>query len=175
MSTSYVSGRICGRPSARTGTSRSSPSLMGSRSCPLFQRGRRPVGGKVFQEAHRNETRPPPSPLDCAALRRLLLRCERLGRWPRVVEELHAVFIAKAEGGQRPILFFATLYRLWAKLRLPVARRWEARHDVNELLALNEGTQAEGLRAARRGGLIQVLRIHLPTCCWPRPGSWATR
>jgi hypothetical protein len=45
----------------------------------------------------------------------LLAACEAEGRWPRVMGELHAVFIPKDDGGVRPILLYATTYRVWAK------------------------------------------------------------
>jgi len=57
---------------------------------------------------------------------------EAAGRWPEVFEEVFAVFIPKADGGLRPILLYATPYRIWAKLRLPIVNEWEAKPHVDQ-------------------------------------------
>jgi hypothetical protein len=46
--------------------------------------------------------------------------------------ELHAVFIPKPDGGLRPILLYASPYRIWTRARLPVVAAWEARPEVDQ-------------------------------------------
>eukprot|EP00974_Lingulodinium_polyedra_P049676 4777938-Lingulodinium_polyedra.AAC.1 len=55
----------------------------------------------------------------------LLRRAEREGTWPLLLCIIHVVFLSKPDGGWRPISLYTALYRLWARLRLPLAKAWE--------------------------------------------------
>ncbi len=56
----------------------------------------------------------------------LMTCCELLGAIPEVVALVVVVLIAKKAGGRRPVGLLPALYRLWAKVRQPHVRRWEA-------------------------------------------------
>ncbi len=52
--------------------------------------------------------------------------CEILGSIPEVMALVVVVLIAKKAGGRRPVGLLPALYRLWARVRQPCVRRWEA-------------------------------------------------
>ena len=61
------------------------------------------------------------------AVCRLLGKCEELEQWPDSRRIMHVmVGLPKPEGGCRLIALMPTLLRLWGRMRLEVARSWEA-------------------------------------------------
>ncbi len=65
----------------------------------------------------------------------ILEACELLGTMPRQCRLVTAPLLEKPTGGFRPVCIYASLYRLWAKARQPVAAEWEARHQRQYLSA----------------------------------------
>ncbi len=63
------------------------------------------------------------------ALAAILEACELLGTMPRQCRLVTAPLLEKPKGGFRPICIYASLYRIWAKARQPVAAEWEERHQ----------------------------------------------
>ncbi len=61
------------------------------------------------------------SPGGLLALALLISACERIGRLPAQLQIILFVLIPKQTGGVRPIALFASLYRVWTRLRRPVA------------------------------------------------------
>ena len=64
------------------------------------------------------------------ALLRIFLLAERLGLWPQALNLVLIVFLAKADGGLRPIGLFPTLVRVWMRARSTAAQAWEAAHAL---------------------------------------------
>ena len=54
---------------------------------------------------------------------------EWLGTIPGIVRRTILVAIPKPSGGERLIALLSTFYRVWARLRSPLARQWEKEHD----------------------------------------------
>ena len=50
---------------------------------------------------------------------------EAEGRWPDRLKLIHVVFLPKPDGGWRPIMIDAALYRMWARVRLHYVNQWE--------------------------------------------------
>ena len=48
---------------------------------------------------------------------------------PRQIERVLVALLPKASGGFRPIGLFPSLYRLWGRVRRPMAARWEQSHS----------------------------------------------
>ena len=66
---------------------------------------------------------------DALVLASQLFECmEVLGTIPQQLRYVLVVLIPKATTGLRPIGFFCTLYRLWAKCRTVIAQTWENLH-----------------------------------------------
>ncbi len=61
--------------------------------------------------------------------------CELLGTMPRQCRLVVTPLLEKPKGGFRPVCVYASLYRLWAKARQPVATAWEARYPRQYLSA----------------------------------------
>ena len=64
-----------------------------------------------------------------AALLRIFVLAEAIGRWPSMIGIVIIALLPKAGGGNRPIGLCPSLIRLWMKLRLPVAQAWQSQHD----------------------------------------------
>ena len=56
----------------------------------------------------------------------LLMLCEAAGRWPRAVQLVIIVLLAKADGGFRHIGLIPALPRIWMRARRTAAKEWEA-------------------------------------------------
>ena len=72
----------------------------------------------------------------CEAICCFFALVELLGFMPSVLECLHMVLLEKPKGGHRGIGIFNSWYRLWARLRRPLARKWEASHPRAYLAAV---------------------------------------
>ena len=85
-----------------------------------------PVGtGLGWDALHpRALTRLPVGILEAAM--QLLMLCEAAGRWPRAVQLVIIVFLAKVDGGFRPIGLIPALPRIWMRARRNLAKEWEA-------------------------------------------------
>ena len=64
-----------------------------------------------------------------AALVRLFILAEMMGRWPDMIGVVLICLIPKQDGGRRPIGLLPSLIRLWMKIRLDVVRKWQASCD----------------------------------------------
>ena len=64
-----------------------------------------------------------------AALLRIFMLAEVLGRWPETIGVIIIALLPKPDGGRRPIGLFPSLVRLWMRLRLPVAQAWQSSHE----------------------------------------------
>ena len=69
------------------------------------------------------------------ALTALLVAVEAAGSWPAGLGAADVVLLPKAGGSvdepmqRRPITLLPVLYRLWARLRLPLVEAWRAQWD----------------------------------------------
>ena len=59
----------------------------------------------------------------------ILMVAEQLGRWPTHIGVVVIALLAKTDGGFRPIGLFPSPIRVWMRLRLSVAQRWQAKND----------------------------------------------
>ena len=64
-----------------------------------------------------------------AALLRIFMLAELLGRWPEMIGIVVIALLPKVGGGNRPIGFCPSLIRLWMRMRLPVAQAWQSAND----------------------------------------------
>ena len=72
---------------------------------------------------------------------------EQQGSWPSRWRVIHVVFLAKPEGGWRPILSYCTLYRLWARARIQYVKEWAySTGPGGRSAALLVGRPRQGLR-----------------------------
>ena len=71
----------------------------------------------------------------------LIVLMEMLGRPPSALLSI-IFFIAKREGGVRPIGLLSGFLRLWERVRRPVMKAWEAAH-AEEFFAAAAGRSAE--------------------------------
>ena len=64
------------------------------------------------------------------ALVRILVACESSGSWPVLVGVNMICLIPKSSGGLRPIGLMPMVVRLWMRVRLDVARAWQAHNEA---------------------------------------------
>ena len=64
-----------------------------------------------------------------AALLRIFVLAELLGRWPEMIGIVVIALLPKVGGGNRPIGLCPSLIRLWMRMRLPVAQAWQSAND----------------------------------------------
>ena len=67
-----------------------------------------------------------------AALALVLALMELVGELPLSVSWVVMALLAKPAGGFRPIGIFPMIYRLYGRLRLPILRAWEDKHELDE-------------------------------------------
>lgn len=91
----------------------------------------------------------PDEPL--VALIRILIIVECLGLWPTGIGVVIIFLIPKSDGGRRPIGLMPSPIRLWMRIRLDVARRWQLTNERNYFCAgpLKGATVAAWKQAAR--------------------------
>ena len=89
------------------------------------------------------------------ALALLISACERIGRLPAQLQIILFVLIPKPTGGVRPIALFASLYRVWTRLRRPVAAAWISAND-RPFPAAKYGRSLSEIQAAATGRLRRV-------------------
>ena len=73
---------------------------------------------------------------------KLLIRCEKEGRWPKTIELVIICLLPKTDGGFRPIGLLPVLPRIWMRTRRNVTSAWERRNDRCYLYA-GEGKGAQ--------------------------------
>ena len=64
-----------------------------------------------------------------AALLRIFMMAEMLGRWPDMIGAVIIALLPKLGGGNRPIGLCPSLIRLWMRMRLSVAQAWQSAND----------------------------------------------
>ena len=64
-----------------------------------------------------------------AALLRIFVLAELLGRWPEMVGIVVIALLPKVGGGNRPIGVCPSFICLWMRMRLPVAQAWQLAND----------------------------------------------
>ena len=69
------------------------------------------------------------------ALIALLLGFEASGSWCQAVNLVLFVLLPKLDGGRRPIGLFPTIVRIWMRVRIAIARKWERSNDHDALFA----------------------------------------
>jgi hypothetical protein len=79
------------------------------------------------------------------ALSQLLMAMEAYGDWAAVFRLVLIVLLPKDDGGRRPIGLFPTVIRLWSRIRVQIAREWEA---ANPRGCIYGGTDMGAQRAA---------------------------
>ncbi len=93
-----------------------------------------------------------------SAMLRLLMACERIGKWPRAVALVVIALLPKPDGGRRPIGLFPLLPRIWMRLRRDVARHWERLHDRPYLYAgVGKGANVAAWKQAARAELAKAI------------------
>ena len=63
-----------------------------------------------------------------SSLADILVVCEELCSWPSQTWQLVLFLAAKPDGGKRPLVLFATLYRVWECCRAQIWEEWDATH-----------------------------------------------
>ena len=92
-----------------------------------------------------------------AALARIFLLAEAIGRWPAQVGIVLICLLPKPDGGRRPIGLLPSLIRLWMRVRLSVVRRWQALHERDYFYAgPRRGAQVASRKQAARAELAQA-------------------
>ncbi len=105
------------------------------------------------------------------ALAAILEACELLGAMPRQCRLVTAPLLEKPRGGYRPICIYASLYRLWAKARQPVAAEWEDRHPRAYLsAAAGNGPADTAWRQAVRQEVTVGQGGHAASLLWDLDG-----
>ena len=101
-------------------------------------------------------------------LAKIFYSCECLGLYPRVLEQKLVKLLVKKDGGTRPIMLFRTLYRIHAKARGEIARRWEAREAAGP--SFNNSPQRRigdvVYRQAVRNAIAEAEGRHIVEVCW---------
>ena len=72
----------------------------------------------------------------------ILEAVERSGLWPSCLLQMLVAMIDKPKGGLRPVTLFASLFRVWAKVRRPAADEWKQAND-REYLIFGKGASPE--------------------------------
>ena len=80
------------------------------------------------------------------------MQVEKTGEWPKALNLVLIVLLAKADGGVRPIGLFPTIIRIWMRARTAQARPWEAGNHSNDLYGgeVWEPNERRGLRLSTR-------------------------
>ena len=92
-----------------------------------------------------------------AALARIFMLAEAVGRWPEQIGIVLVCLIPKAGGGRRPIGLLPTLIRLWMRVRVSIVRRWQALYERDYFYAgPRRGAQVASWKQAARAELAQA-------------------
>jgi hypothetical protein len=65
----------------------------------------------------------------------LFLTFEATGNWCQALNLVLIVLLFKPDGGRRPIGLFPTIIRIWMRVRIACARKWERTHGNDSLFA----------------------------------------
>lgn len=78
-------------------------------------------------------------------LAELYKRCEKAGRWGKIISLILIVLLGKPDGGRRPIGLFPSLVRIWMRARREVTQQWELANHRPEIFG---GKNMSAMRAA---------------------------
>ena len=102
------------------------------------------------------------------ALANMFYCCECLGIYPQVLEQKLVKLLVKKDGSTRPIMLFRTLYRIHAKARGEVVRRWEAKEAAGSSYNNSPNRRIGDVvyRQAVRNAIAAAEGRHVVEVCW---------
>ena len=91
------------------------------------------------------------------ALIDLVIACEKLGRWPTIIEMVVVVVLPKPDGDWQSIRLLLFLPRIWMRIRRPVTLQWERVQSRPYLYAGEaKGATVAAWKQAARGERAQL-------------------